>query len=376
MRVLHLLSNRKWTACSEPAARLALAQRAEGVQADFLCGRAIPGLSENDSAEVHARNLGLDPLLLRLPKHFNPWAVLFDLPRLRARIQAADYDILHAHMANAHLMAALARPREATARVVLHSYEAEGPPRGARASWLLKRHTHGVILLSARARDKLVERFGFPGERSAVIEPGIEVDFFHPDRRLSGAAAAFSGGAGDWVFGMVTRIRSDRRVDLALRILRRLAADYPGLRFLLVGRGEQLDEIRGLAVKLGVHDRVIYAGYCRGDMLVAAYRCMRALFYPVPGTDQSCRTAREAMAAGVPVIASSLGFLPDLVTHGRTGFVGQLSEEYMANALRRLLDSEPLRRQMRENCLQEAATRFPLALQARRTVEFYQALLS
>jgi glycosyltransferase involved in cell wall biosynthesis len=375
MKILHLLSNRKWTERAEPVADLVAAQRRLGLDARLACGRWDRPGDSGSSVEARAREKGLDPLVLELTKHFNVASAGRDVPRLRDVIRSERFDVLHAHMKNAHLLAALAARSLAPRPVIVRSsYEADGPHRGLRSRILLRRYTRGLIVLSELARHKARVRFHIPLDRIEAIEPGIDLDFFDPARPVSIGRPEFGLAPADFVIGMVTRIRADRRVDLAVKAVHLLRDTCPALRLLLAGHGEGEAEIEKLIHRLGVAERVARPGYCRGDHLAAAYRAMDALVYPVPGTDPSCRTVREALASGRPALASHAGFLPELIDDGETGLFFELNAEDLARRIEVLYrDRERLRR-MEQSALATARRRFSPARQAERTRAFYQRL--
>ena len=129
------------------------------------------------------------------------------------------------------------------------------------------------------------------------------------------------------------------------------------------------------ARELGIADRVAVAGYCRGDLLVAALRAMHVLVYPRPGSDKSCRTVREAMAAGLPVVAPSVGFLPELIEDHQTGRLMTISGEDLAGILSELISNPVKLGEMATRALELAAARFSRRLQAEKTLALYQTLL-
>ena len=119
------------------------------------------------------------------------------------------------------------------------------------------------------------------------------------------------------------------------------------------------------------------AGYCRNDDLVRAYNTMHALIYPRHGTDESCRTIREALAAGLPVVAGNTGAAKSLIQHGRTGFAANLSADAITEALASLLArSEPERANIRDNAAADANERFSRVKQAEKAIAFYARLQS
>jgi glycosyltransferase involved in cell wall biosynthesis len=167
-------------------------------------------------------------------------------------------------------------------------------------------------------------------------------------------------------------------LDISLKAIHTLAKIHPQLQMLLVGRGREGAVemvVETPAREMDILDKIVKAGYCEGDRLVAAYRAMDVLVYASPGSDKSCRTVREAMAAGIPVIAPAIGFLPELIEDHATGRLMALSGESLAKILDELIQDEVKLREMGINSLKTALTRFSPLLQAERTLNFYQELL-
>jgi len=88
---------------------------------------------------------------------------------------------------------------------------------------------------------------------------------------------------------------------------------------------------------LGLGDRVVFTGYRDRDLpeVLAAADCFVLM---AAGSDESCRAALEAMAAGRPVVARRVGALPETVVHGETGLLlGDDRPESVAEALAAVL---------------------------------------
>ncbi|MBN1670248.1 MAG: glycosyltransferase family 4 protein [Kiritimatiellae bacterium] len=373
MHILHLLSNHKWSERAEPAADLAAAQQALGASVTFVCGRSH--LQPEDSVAYQAAQKGLAPVVLEMKKHFRLLSALRDARRIAELGNAHRVDVVHGHMPNAHLIGILAARRLPGAPIVVRGcYEPAGPEHGVRFRLFGTRGTDGFVVIGPRTKAIVAHRFRLNPARIDVIEPGIDLARFARDPGLN-LRRELGLDTNAFVLGVVARIRADRRLDMALAALHLLARDLPGVRLLVVGRGDIEAVITKPARRMGVLDRVVLAGYCRGERLVAAYRAMDLLVYPAPGTDQSCRTVREAMAAGLPVVASRVGFLPELIEEGETGRLVEPAPERLAAAIAELHAAPSVLAGMRASSSATAQRRFSLSRQAERTLEFYERLL-
>jgi len=378
LKILHLLSNWKWTEVSEPAVELALAQKQLGAEIEFVCGRG-PADRAKRRVDYHAHKKKLNSIhVLDMPKHLKILSAIRDCATLRPMLKHFKPDVIHCHKKNAQLMGVLSRGVSKRPLIVRGCYDSEGPPRDLRSRLMYKLGTDGMIVINERSRQRAVARHGIPFENVQVVEPGIDLDRFCPRRHISENRASFGLKQDAFVVGVVTRIRASRRLDIPLNALHALAPAYPQLQMLLVGRGRE-GAVENVLAKparmLNIFDRMVLAGYCEEDRLVAAYRAMDLLVYPIPGSDKSCRTVREAMAAGVPVIAPAIGFLPELIEDHSTGRLMALAWESLAKILEELILDKAQLLEMGHRSLQTAIRRFSPVLQAERTLDFYHKLL-
>jgi len=377
MRILHLLSNSKWTERSEPAVDLALAQRRLGAQVTFVCGRWPEGAQ--NSVAFNAQQKGLDSVItLEMPKHFRLLSSLADVGKLRRVVADFHPDVIHCHMPNAHLVAGMTRGRSRPPLLVRHCYNPSGPKSDLRSRFLYGQCTDGVVVISEAAQQSAMRRYGFGLNAVQVAEPGVDLARFSRERQISGGREDFGLKKNDFVAGIVSRIRESRRIDVVLEAVHMLAEAFPRLRLLLVGRGRPgavEKVVKRPLLDMGIADRVILAGYCRNDRLVAAYRAMDVLVYPLPGTDETCRTVREAMASGVPVIATRIGFVPELIEDGVNGRLMDLAPHNLAEILSEMIRDQDKVSKMARFAYETAQQRFSTALQAKKTISFYGRLL-
>jgi glycosyltransferase involved in cell wall biosynthesis len=377
VKILHLVSNWKWTERSEPAADLAFAQELLGADVTFVCSKSPPGVEYDVEYFAKCKGLGA-VVVLNLPKHLQVLSArhsVSDLSRLEKDLLP---DIIHCHLQNAHLLAGIANKKTNSTAIVRSCYNPEGPQKGLRAKFLYKFHTDGFVVISKKAKDTVVDKWGFAPESVELAEPGVDIRRFSPEKEIPDNCNGFGLDDGSFVVGVVTRIRESRRLDVPLQAVAELAKAFPQLRLLVVGRGSGSavkDVIEDPAAKMGISDRVVLAGYCYDDRLVAAYRAMDVLVYPVPGTDKSCRTVREAMASAVPVVASRIGFLPELVHNGVNGRLMQLSPQDLASILSDLIKYPGKLDEMSQNALRIAQKKFDPMLQAKKTLSFYNRIL-
>ena len=332
LTVLHLVANRWWTGSAEPVIRLLGGLRARG-------HRVLLGLIAGDRFEQKAREAGLEPLgELSLEVRGNPLHTLADLRRVRAIVRAERVDVIHAHHSHDHWLGWLARGRGPAALVrTFHN------SRAVRLAWpstALYRRTDVAIAVSLEIEER-GRRAGIPAERLARVEGVVDLGRFEGGDGGAAIRKEFDL-EGVPVLGCVARLAPRRGHELLIRGFRLLLADYPRARLLLVGKGEARARLEALVTELGLAREVLFTGYRDAD-LPGLLQALDAFALMGAGSDESCRAALEAMAAGRPVIGRRVGALPETVLHGVTGLlVDDDRPESVAAALRTLV-AEPER---------------------------------
>lgn len=328
--ILHLVANRWWTGSAEPVIRLSIGLRARG-------HRVLLGLIAGDRFEQKAREVGLEPLGgLSLEVRGNPIRGLADRRRVREIVRAHDVDVVHTHHSHDHWLGWLGRGPAALVRT-FHNR------RAVRCHWpttSLYRRTDALIAVS-REIEESVRRTGVPAERLALVDGVVDLSRFGDGD--GGAAIRKEFELGDApVLGCVARLAARRGHELLIRGFQQILADHPRARLLLVGKGEGRARLDALVTELGLGREVLFTGYRDAD-LPGVLAALDAFALMGAGSDESCRAALEAMAAGRPVVARRVGALPETVVHGVTGLlVDDDRPESVAAALRALL-AEPER---------------------------------
>ncbi len=375
LRVLHLLSDWKWTGPAEPAVDLAEALARRGHHVLFAC--ESPPHAVDDWVGDRARARGLTVLTeLRLKKHFSIASNFRDLWRIPGLLAEHRVEVVHCHRGQDHLVAGVAvRRRRLPVAVVRTSFEGGPLRRTIRNRYLLGRCTTRLVDISRRAAEADRAAFGL-GERAVVVEPPVDLVRFDPSRPGRDLRPALGLSADAIVAGIVARVQRRRRWDVLLEAFRRASREEPRLRLLIVGRGTHQDEVaRAPARAMGLADRVVFAGY-RKDDFVDVVRTFDLGVFLVPGTDGSCRAVRQAMALGIPHVVSRRGVLPEIVEDGRTGLVTDDEPEPLAAALLRLARDAALRSRLGALAGAEAVRRWDPARQAEAIEEVYRSALA
>lgn len=201
---------------------------------------------------------------------------------------------------------------------------------------LLAGVTDRIVTLTERGSEEHV-RLGIAGaEKFTTIPSGITLSAFRSVRADPAAKRKELGLPADGpVVGTVGRLVPIKGHAWLVRAVPRVVAEFPAACFAFVGDGPLRDELRQLGDALGVTSRLVFLG-TRQDVP----DCLAAFdLFVFPSLNEGMgRALIEAMAAGLPVIATCVGGIPDIVTDGTNGLlVPPRDEKALAAAILTLL---------------------------------------
>jgi glycosyltransferase involved in cell wall biosynthesis len=175
------------------------------------------------------------------------------------------------------------------------------------------------------------EAAGVPPDRIARIPNAVDTTLFHPlpDERKESLRARLGFGSGQFIATFTGRLVSYKGLPLLLRVWERFAADHPDARLVLVGSGGQdihncEAELRSFVRRRGLDEQVTFTG---GIDSVEEYLQASDCFVFPTENEAFGVSLIEAMACGLPVVASSTGGIPDVVEDGVNGILVPVGNE-------------------------------------------------
>ena len=298
---------------------------------------------------------------------------------VRRQLGRRRFDLVHAHWIVPNGVAAAAAGGRVPLAVGLHGSDvflAEKPGVRQAARWAL-----GRTRLLTGCSPELVDRvraLGFPAERSRVIPYGVDVAAFSPvasRREVWRGLLGVPHGA-PLLLG-VGRMATKKGFQVLIEILPSLMDEVPDLRVVLAGGGDLLDRFKAAASPWA--DRVLFPGPVLRDTLPDLYRAADVFTLPAVhdgkgNVDGLPNVILEAMASGLPVVASGISGIPLAVEDGRTGLlVPEQDPGALLSALRRLLTNPGEARAMGEHGRRKAEAELTWDAVAARYREGYVA---
>lgn len=293
---------------------------------------------------------------------------------MRARLRLARYlrdsaiAVAHAFDFYTNLLL-IPAARLARVPVVIGSQRQLGDllsPAKSRAQLVALRWCDRVICNSRAAADRLIQQ-GLPASQVVVIGNGLAPSAFAP------AAPALDRCSSTLRVGMIARMNTpSKNHGEFLRAASRVGQRFPGTEFVLAGDGPLRPELESEAKELGIGDRVLFLGDRRDIPAILASIDISVL----PSTSESLsNTILESMAAGIPVVAASVGGNPELITKDRGLLVAPGDPEELANAIEFLLQNPAMRAEFGRNGRTFVESNFSIDAMRTRHEELYAELL-
>ena len=368
MKVLHLISGGD-TGGAKTHVHTLLSGLTGKVDVKMVCFTEGPFAQE-------ARSLGIDTLVLPSRNFFKNLKILTEL------VKKEGFDILHSHGSRGNMMSAILGHRTGlpTVSTVHSDYRLDylGRP--------LSRLTYGTINSIALRRikyrigvsdamvDLLISR-GFDPERLFPIYNGL--DFSPKVPKLSRAeffqSVGLDADTDSVVVGIAARLNPVKDIATLIRGFALAHREYPALRLLIAGDGEEMERLKALALELGVQREVCFAGWISDtDSFYHAIdiNTLTSISETFP------YALTEGARVSLPTVSSKVGGVSYLINHGYNGFLFEPGDEKaLAGHLLTLARDPALRKTLGDRLYEKGAREFSLEATTKRQEEIYETIL-
>jgi glycosyltransferase involved in cell wall biosynthesis len=318
---------------------------------------------EGFTVEVLGRRPGFD------------WRCVLRLARLLRRERV---DLLHAHQYTPFFYALMARLLYRRPPVLFTEHGRPSPdyPRRKRilANRLLLQRRDRVVGVGEAVRQALIANEGIPAARVGVIYNGVDLSPFAgppPDREA--VRREMGVNADDFVLIQVARLDHLKDHATGVRAFAQVVARRPEARLVLVGEGPELGAIRAVLREQGQEGRVRLLGLRRDVARLLSGADLSLLTSISEGIPL---TVIEAMGAGLPVVSTRVGGLPEVVEDGRTGLLAPAGDPgALAQQIVRLAEDPSLRAEMGNLGRERALALFSEPLMHARYEQLYREML-
>jgi len=317
-----------------------------------------------------------------LKREINPANDMAAFTRLYAIFCDHKFDVIHTHTAKAGALGRLAAGL-AGGSVIVHTphghnfYGYFGPRASAvivKIEKFLTLFTDRIVALTELERSDYI-KFGIDdGRKIIVIYQGLELEKETLDQEdIFNLKSVFNIQPEDLVVGMVGRLEPVKGSTFFIEAASLISKRFPGAKFLVAGEGSLRNEMEEKARKLGIADKVIFAGWREDvpDMISVMDVVVQ------PSLNEAVGIALvEAQAQGVPIVATKVGGIPEAVVDGKTGILVPPSDaEKLAEAVSGLLADKAKRAAMGAAGRAWVQDKFRAETMAEKTSALYMELL-
>jgi colanic acid/amylovoran biosynthesis glycosyltransferase len=293
--------------------------------------------------------------------------------RILAALHRAEARVLHVYFGHigVHLLPLL-EICDLPVVVSFHGADAqvdlEKPAHLARTRRMLELAT--LVLVRSESLSERLAALGCDRERIRLHRTGIPLDEIAFAQRHPPTDGA-------WRCVQACRLIAKKGLRTSLRAFAKFAEAHPRATFAIAGDGPQLDDLRALAASLGIAARVSFAGFLSQEKLRALYAKSHFFLHPSelgPDGDQEGvpNSMLEAMASGLPVLATKHGGIPEAVEHDVSGLlVAEGDHAALAEHILALTDKATRYEEMSAVTAQRVRSAFDLKTQTLALTRYY-----
>jgi glycosyltransferase involved in cell wall biosynthesis len=308
VRILQLVSCRGWSSDAYWAARVTRELERRGHEVTLGCRRGTERVVID-----RARAEGVSRVAtFEFASGLRPRRDAADLGRLRRAVGASD--LVHVHRGKEHWLAVVAARLAGGVPVVRtrHIAQAVRPHAGNR--WLYGRATRLVVAVTEAIRGQCLASGLLPPQRIVTLSGGADVEAYQPAAARPEVRRALGGDPGRPLIGMVAGLRVMKGHRVVIEAAARLAQRGIRPRIAFVGRGPMEPSLRQAIARAGLEAQVTLAGFAP-DVPAAMAALDLALYVPLE-SDGMSRVVFEYLAAGLPLVASRVGVVPEVLVDG------------------------------------------------------------
>ncbi|MDE2028380.1 MAG: glycosyltransferase [Candidatus Omnitrophica bacterium] len=356
MKILHIVNSLECGGLEKMVIHLASACAERGVKSDILC------LKTEGALALEARQKNINVKALNKSEKFS-WRLILTMSQM---IRAGGYDVVHTHNFSPLIYGSMA------ARLVgvkcLNTRHGSEPTGTYKFIWDLNSR---VIAVSEYTKGELLRNNTISEDKVSVIYNAIPEAEFNSglDGQLVNPLKKELGLDKARIVGIVGRLSPEKDHMTLLKAMKIIVADYKNVCLLVVGDGDQRSCLEQYCIQNRLSDKVRFLGFRKDIPIILRSLDIFALSSLTEGVPL---TILEAMASGVPVVATNVGGNGEIIENNVTGLLVPAGDAgAFEKALRRLLEDRDLAGRLAKSAHERVSERYSLNTMIEKYMEVY-----
>ena len=359
----------------------ALVQQNHEVHLFTLDFPGSPNYEEMDGVKVYRASTELGH------PNFLTWVLLFNhflAKRMADVSQSVDFDVIHVHdwlaaFSGISFKHYVKKPMVLT----VHSTEV-GRAQGLHSpdsfsingiEWWATYEADRVIVCSQSMKNEICGHFNLPLDKVDVIPNAIDPTKYQTSVDRGSVRQRYEVGYGEKLILCVGRLVPQKGTEYFIRAIPHIAKRYPEAKFIIVGEGWSRDILEAEARASGQNRKIQFTGFASDKEVIDLMTSADVLIVPSVYEPFGI-VALEGMATGVPVVASQVGGLSEVIEHDRTGlFVYPRSPESIAWGIDRILSDPDHAKWLTKNAKDILNKDYSWEAVAMKTVDVYRKVV-
>lgn len=362
MKILHVSTPTSWRGGEQQAAYLAIALKAYGIDQIVLCP---------DQSVLSTRMKAADiPVEI-----FSSRGILnYNLARHIAKLcKNKNIDIIHCHDSHAHSAAVISVSIFNTTTPIIVSRRVDFPVSVNLMSRWKYNHPSVKRILCVSEMIKTINAPAIKDpSKLTVVYSGIDLSRYnipiHPRKLITELHLSPSTR----LVGNISALADHKDYPTFLRTAAAICKEYGDIHFIIAGIGPEEEKIKSIILEQNLGDKVHLLGF-REDVVEVIQSL--DVFLMTSITEGLGTIVLDAFAAGIPVVSTRAGGIPEMVVNGVTGLLADPGDVLaLKNATLRILNDPALRKQLTDNALSRVQD-FSFQATAEKTLDVYRAIM-
>jgi glycosyltransferase involved in cell wall biosynthesis len=223
-------------------------------------------------------------------------------------------------------------------------------------------------------RKEVENVFQLPKDKIRVIHNGVDLDRLNGYERDWDYRRRFALDNEKIVF-FVGRLVNEKGVHILMDAIPKILSHYHDCKFVIAGKGPQLDFLKGKAMEMNISHKVYFTGYISDEELCRLYRCVDMAVFPSLYEPFGI-VALESIVANIPIVVSDTGGLGEIVIHGVDGMKAYPgNSNSISDCIMEILFNPQKAEEMKRKALEKVNNQYNWNIISQKTMEVYNEII-